>query len=290
MSIDLFACDVCGCAISGHQFGILPQFQKHFLGLRYGTRTFQTMHPPVFSTDILTSSREHFQNIDIWGRIVLTERIQLFGFIPYSSIVKKEDGQVFKQNGLGDISLLALYSIINQHQSKSLALRQNLQIGGGIKLPTGSYDVMARDGTYVPGVQLGSGSIDILANLSYIIRYQNFGLSVESSFRHNTTNDLDFQFGDRFTNAARFFYKINVKDIAILPNLGVHVETALKDKHENLILDLSGGHGVYGQMGIDIFTSSITIGFQFQPVIYENIGNGNITSSSRFSIQSMYIF
>jgi hypothetical protein len=267
--INLYGCDVCGCAISGQQFGILPQFQKHFLGLRYGTRSFQTLHPPVFSTDKSTTSNERFQNIDLWGRMVVSERIQLFGFVPYNKIVKQENETTFTQNGLGDISILGMYAIINQRQSNSLPIIQNLQIGGGVKLPTGTHDALTSDGTYVPAAQLGSGSVDILANLSYIIRYQNIGLSVESSYRHNHSNNLDFQFGHRMTNALRFFYKIDTKDISFLPH---------------------GGNGVYGQLGVDVFTSNLALGLQFQPVVFENVGNGNISSNSRFSVQSMYLF
>ncbi len=290
VSLDVAACDVCGCAISGQQFGILPQFQKHFLGLRYGTRSFQTVHPPIFSTDKLTTSKEHFQSIDLWGRMVLSERIQLFGFLPFSNIVKTEDGQTFKQNGLGDISVMAMYSVINQRQSTSSPLIQNLQIGGGIKLPTGSYDIISADGIYVPGAQLGSGSVDILANLSYIIRYEKIGLSVESSYRYNNTNKLDFQFGDRFTNAARLFYRLDIDNTVIMPHVGIHLEKSFQDIHEGLPIDLSGGLGTYGQLGFDIFTSNITFGVQFQPVLHENVAAGNITSSHRFTVQTMYIF
>lgn len=290
IAIGANACDVCGCSISGLQFGILPQFQKHFLGVRYGTKSFQTIHPPIFSTDKLVTSSEYFHNLDIWGRIVLSERIQMFGFIPYNSLVKKENGDIFRQNGLGDISMIAMYAIINQRKSTSTPITQNLQMGGGIKLPTGNHDALTLDGTYVPGAQLGSGSVDILANLNYIIRYQDWGLSVESSYRYNLTNDLDFRFGNRFTNAARLFYKIDLKNIVFMPHMGINTEKSFQDNHEGLNLDLSGGVGFYGQVGVDIFTSRATLGFQFQPVIYENIAGGNITSKNRFTIQSMYIF
>ena len=290
ISLGAHACDVCGCSISGLQFGILPQFQKHFLGVRYGTKSFQTLHPPVFSTDKLTTSNEHFQNLDLWGRIVLSERIQMFGFIPYNSVVKKENGEIFKQNGLGDVSIIAMYAIINQRKSSSLPIIQNLQVGGGIKLPTGSHDVITSDGTYIPGAQLGSGSVDILANLNYIIKYQDFGLSIESSYRYNLTNNLNFRFGNRFTNAAKLFYKIDFSKVVLMPNIGFNIEKSFQDNHEGLNLDLSGGEGFYGQVGIDIFTPNMTFGIQFQPVIYENIADGNITSKNRFTVQSMYIF
>ncbi|HMU02419.1 MAG TPA: hypothetical protein PJ990_02305 [Saprospiraceae bacterium] len=290
ISFGAHACDVCGCSISGLQFGILPQFQKHFLGVRYGTKSFQTLHSPVFSADKLTTSNELFQNLDLWGRIVLSERIQMFGFIPYNSIVKRENGEIFNQNGLGDISLIAMYAIINQRKSSSLAVIQNLQVGGGIKLPSGSHDVITSDGSYVPGVQLGSGSVDILANLNYIIKYKDSGLSIESSYRYNQTNSLDFKFGNRLTNTAKLFYKIDLAKVVLMPNMGFSIEKSFQDNHEGLNLDLSGGEGYYGQVGIDIFTTRVTIGVQFQPIIHENIADGNITSNTRLTVQSMYIF
>ncbi len=104
------------------------------------------------------------------------------------------------------------------------------------------------------------------------------------------TNNLNFRFGNRFTNAAKLFYKIDFSKVVLMPNIGFSFEKSFQDNHEGLILDLSGGEGFYGQVGLDIFTPNVTFGIQFQPVIYENIAGGNITSHNRLNIQSMYIF
>lgn len=38
------ACDVCGCSIGGNYFGILPQFHRHFVGIRYSEQSFRSAH------------------------------------------------------------------------------------------------------------------------------------------------------------------------------------------------------------------------------------------------------
>ncbi|MEO0333200.1 MAG: hypothetical protein AAF223_16195, partial [Bacteroidota bacterium] len=34
------ACDVCGCSLGSNYFGILPQFDKHFVGVRWHHSSF----------------------------------------------------------------------------------------------------------------------------------------------------------------------------------------------------------------------------------------------------------
>ncbi|MBP8240682.1 MAG: hypothetical protein KAX50_12000 [Saprospiraceae bacterium] len=48
----VLACDVCGCAVGGNYLGILPQFRRHFAGVRFQYRTFDSEHPNLFGEGI----------------------------------------------------------------------------------------------------------------------------------------------------------------------------------------------------------------------------------------------
>lgn len=291
ISLQISACDVCGCAVSGHQFGILPQFQKHFVGLRYSYRNFKSVHPPLFSTDVEKVSREYFHTTDLWGRFVLGKRIQLFGFIPYQSITKNENEISIAQRGLGDITVMAMLAIINQKRSEDGKWTQHLQLGGGIKLPTGASNFLDAENEWIPGIQLGTGTTDFMLNANYLVRQNNIGLSAEYSWRVNGHNDKqDFRYGQRQTASIRGFYILDIGNTSLMPYLGATMEHSSLDYHQGAEVDLSGGNVVYGQIGLDFFSNQFSSGISIQPVITQNVANGNLTSGPRISAQFAVLF
>ncbi|MBK9734840.1 MAG: hypothetical protein IPO92_07690 [Saprospiraceae bacterium] len=287
----VYACDVCGCAVSGHQFGILPQFQKHFVGIRYNYRSFQSVHPPLFSTDTEKVSREYFHTTDIWGRYILSDRVQLFGFVPLHHITKEEDNTTLTQKGLGDITIMGMYAIINQRTSDNGRWIHHLQAGGGIKLPTGAHDYYTGENEWIPGIQKGTGTIDFMLNTNYLLRYDEIGLSAEVGWRVNGHNTMqDFRYGQRLTTGIRSFYILHAGKNSFMPSLGCVLEQSGKDDHEGTTVDLSGGSAFFGHVGLDFFSNGFTAGFSIQPSVIQNVANGNLTSGTRFNAQFAVLF
>lgn len=75
-----------------------------------------------------------------------------------------------------------------------------------------------------------------------------------------------------------------------MPNLGLTFESSNRDYHEGAFLDLSGGKTLFGQIGVDYFAEHISMGLHYQPSIYQDVAQGNIISSNRFSAQILYLF
>ncbi|MBK9581195.1 MAG: hypothetical protein IPO48_04525 [Saprospiraceae bacterium] len=91
------ACDVCGCAVSGHQLeSCLSSEAFCWLGYSYRNLNLFIHH---YFLQMSKVSREYFHTTDLWGRFVLGKRIQLFGFIPYQSITKNENEISIAQRG-----------------------------------------------------------------------------------------------------------------------------------------------------------------------------------------------
>jgi hypothetical protein len=284
------SCDVCGCAIVGQSIGILPKFNNHLIGLRYTYKSFSSYHPSLLASDVPFSSQEYFHATEIWSRIALGKRWQLFGFVPYSVIVKQEENQRYSNSGLGDINMLAMYSILHNHINESGRFIQNLQIGGGLKLPTGKTNFITDD-DWVASIQNGTGSWDFFINANYIGRWDKTGYQIEVNYRYNTPNkNQDFLFGQRAGSSFRLFYALETSFATIMPAAGFIFEYAAKNRHSGLFNDFSGGYAISGIAGIEIFKNHFGLGIHTTLPIEEQIGQGNVHSNWRLNTHLTYFF
>lgn len=284
-------CEVCGCALSSHQFGILPQFQRHMVALRFDYRSFESTHPPLFSNDVIKTSYERFYITQVWTRFALGKKWQIFAFVPIQLHHKIEDEISTKNFGLGDISLMSMYNLIENRQIGNSIWNHNLQIGGGIKLPTGAYDMLDHEGYWIPGLQLGSGTVDWLANINYILRTPSLGFLFENSFRINNYNsETDFEYGDRFLTALNVFYVSWYKDKQILPTGGLVFEYSGQDLHDGVFNEFSGEHNLGARVGVDMFHSGFATGISATLPINQEMGGSNIKSGIRFNAYFSLIF
>ena len=77
------ACDLCGCGAGGdYAFGILPQFHRNMVGLRYAYRQYASTHPIDLSQATPTTTAEQYQTLDIVGRWYLAPRLLLQANVP----------------------------------------------------------------------------------------------------------------------------------------------------------------------------------------------------------------
>lgn len=283
-------CDVCGCSISGQTIGILPKFHHHFFGFRASVQSFDSYHPPLLSTDIAGSSREIFYTTEIWSRFQVANRWQVFGFVPFSFISKRQDGTRFLNTGLGDVNVMALYSLLQNRVSGSGKYMQTLQLGGGIKMPTGKTDFLVKD-EWTASLQNGTGTWDFFINTMYIGRWLANGFQVEVSYRKNTKQvSRDFLFGDRIGSSFRYFYSKQIKQATIMPLAGISVEYAGQNIHEGLINDLSGGYTINATAGIEFFSNRYGIGVHGTLPVKQSMSNGYLTSDGKIQTHFTYFF
>ena len=234
------SCDVCCCSMGGTNLGILPQFHKNFIGLHYFYRGFSSEHT-ILGTETKSISRELFQTTELRGRFHLNKKIQLFVLLPFNINRQTENNVTSTFAGLGDVTTFANYSIYNNEDSLSKKWKHNLQLGGGIKLPTGSYKKLDESKILNPNIQTGTGSFDILIDAIYTVRYKKWGLNNTAFYRFNTTNSNDFKY-----------------------------EKADKDVHNSFIVDQSGGSSLFTTFGLDFYYHSFTFGVNYQLPVYQD--------------------
>lgn len=287
------ACDVCGCSLGGSYFGILPQFNKNFVGLRWSQARFHAYMN--HQSDYLKpeTSNDTYQKLELWGRYYVNKRIQLFAFIPYSFNSMKGTEQVVSSHGLGDITLIGNYLLLNTGEDKTKKFKHTWMAGAGLKLPTGDSNLEDKGVLVNPNFQLGTGSLDFLLSTVYTLRYQKAGLSVESGYKINTRNRNDYVFGNQFHASSQIFYWQNAGLFAFLPNAGVYFEQAAKHRDGTILQANTGGSSVQLTAGLETYVKGFTVGFTYKHPVNQHYNSDNIadiTAKDSWSLSLTYNF
>lgn len=271
-----YACDVCGCSLGSNYFGILPQFNKHFVGIRW--------HYSVFSAQMNHISRlledeyshDMYHQLELWGRFYVTPRVQIFASLPYSMNFMRGSHQRVTASGLGDVSLIANYTLINTGEDVGNPWRHTLLAGGGIKLPTGDFRQQDQDELVNPNFQLGTGSYDAVANLLYTVRYQKVGLNLGTTHQFNTANPEGYRFGNQWNASAQFFYWQQMKAWSVLPHVGMYYERAAMHTERDIRQVNTGGDALFAQAGLDGFYRNVSLGVTYKNPVRQRMNSDQI--------------
>lgn len=285
-----YACEVCGCSMGGNYFGILPQFHGHFVGLRYQYRSFRSEHVPLFNESEQLISHEYFQTAELWGRWNPSKKVQLFAFVPVNFMRKQEAGITTLENGLGDMSLIANVVLLNTGDDIRNTWKHALQLGGGVKIPTGRSNLKLADGLVNPNFQLGTGSFDFPLNAIYTVRYKRAGLATELNYRINTPNGENYRFGNRLNTATRLFYWQQAGIVNFLPSVGMLWEHAAQDAENGIRQDLSGGQSLWFTSGLEVYFNRFSVGASYQQTLYQHLSDGQLTSYPRVAVNCNFLF
>ncbi len=287
------ACDICGCGVGGYYLGIMPQFHSNFIGLRY--RAFSFDSHLGHSHEGLFSSKEYFQSTELWARYYPTQRLQILAFVPYHFNRQETDNKNLYISGLGDISILTSYQLIAPKADTVKRLfRHNLWVGTGIKTNTGRYNYNENDATQVanPNFQLGTGSWDLLLNMTYTLRYKKIGLNIDANYKINTANEHKYRFGNRVSGTlAGFFVQRITRKFAVMPNVGIYAESSAVDHRNKFEVEHTGGSLMALSVGIETyFLGKYSLGLNFQSPITQNLADKQIKANNRALVHLTWMF
>lgn len=276
-------CDACGCSASGGIMGFASMLNSNFIGIRYFNQNYK-------STDGLYSNSlwytENFNTTQVWARIPVKENFQVSVLIPYHSHNRATAIGNQAISGLGDITLLVMYSLYQTHKDSTF-LVHTLQMGGGLKMPTGTFNE-ANSGTVNPSFQLGTGSWDYLLATEYIVRRKQFGLSTMLNYVIKTENQKNYRFGNQLNYAATFFYLYEKDTFSFAPQLGIAGETYESNYQHGQKLPKTAGNALFGKLGFEVGRNAFSLGANAMLPIQQNLTGGNVEANYRWSINLNY--
>lgn len=287
-------CDACGCSNNGGSLGMGGVVDNNFVGVRYLYQKYESRDGIFNNSPIIN---ETFNTLQVWSRIPLAKKIALQVFIPFHFHNRNYVDKINEINGLGDITVLSNYTILNKKNGayneatdKVSSSNHLLKIGVGVKLPTGSYDA-AINNSINPSFQLGTGSVDYIANMQYVYKYNKFGITNYLNYYYKTTNKKEYRFGNQFNFNSTFFYVFkDNKNHAFVPSLGVSGEFYAHNKNFNIQVINTNGHALFSNIGVEYNTEKMTFGGLAMYPINQNLAQGTIEVKYRTSLYINYNF
>ena len=289
------ACDICGSGAGGGYMGLLPGFRSKFLSLRYSYNGLSSHLGPGGSRTYLTS-RERYRLLELWGAANIGKKYRLAVFMPFNFLRRENGNGVSTQSGPGDLSLIGYRQLLNRSGTsrKGKAVQQSLWAGAGLKLPVGSYN--PEEKSIAEGVQntfqLGTGSVDFSAHVLYDIRVMNVGLNWNSSYRYNTRNRYDYQYGNKLSSNLLAYYQVpTAGKSTFTPNTGLLLEWSAKDRNASQTrVWETGGRSLMGTLGLEWSNQRIGCGLNWQTPLSQDLGEGKLKAHSRGMVYLSYSF
>jgi hypothetical protein len=251
----VYSCDACGIGGTGGYIGILPQFTKHFVGIRYQFRYFSSVSASDPASGI--RNREFYHTWNVWGRISPHKRVQIFINAPIHYYLQLDQGVKRELVGPGDVWTLVQYQVIRTNDTSSKKMRQSLQVGGGIKLPTGRYNIYDPQGYYDRNMQPGTGSWDFLLSSQYTVRWKGWA---------------------------------KAKKFSVLSSIGVSYDYGSRDIYLHQQVPNSGGQMVSASAGADLYVKRWVIGAEFKMPVYAQMSSGLLNPGPQLMSQLMFLF
>lgn len=279
-----FFCDACGCSASGGSMGFASMLNANFVGIRYFNQQYSTTDG-LYSNSVWYA--EKFNTMQVWGRIPIVKNIQLSVVVPFHFHERDtEDGKQAIQ-GLGDITVIGMYRLYQTHKDSTVFVH-TLQLGGGVKMPTGKYN-QSNAGAVNPSFQVGTGSWDYLMTTEYTIRRKRIGFNTMLNYVWKSINKKSYKFGDQFNYAGTFFY-LYEKDngFSIAPQLGFAGELYATNQQYQQKVRNTAGDVFFGKMGVELGKNKFSFGANMLLPITQNLSNGNVEAKARWTINFNY--
>lgn len=289
------ACDICGSGAGGGYMGLLPGFRNKFVSVRYSFNSLKSHLGPRGTSTYLTSV-ENYRMLELWGAANIGKHYRIAAFLPVNFIERSNGMGQFNRSGLGDISMIGYRLLFsgNRTNRQGAAIQQSLWGGLGIKLPTGDYNPEEANvqNAVQNTFQLGTGSIDLGFHLLYDLQVQDWGLNLNVSYKLNTLNKYDYQYGNKITGNALLYYQWRPGNKwSLKPNTGLMFERSAKDRNAaKEEVWATGGYTLMGTLGLEMAFDQIGMGMNWQSPWAQRLGEEKLRARDRGMIYLSYSF
>ena len=289
------ACCTVGTSIAnGGERGAIPvntlstslMFQQNILNTAYESS--QKIVDPLNRKSTVT-------NINLELEYGIVNKVSILFILPYTNRTRETnvtDSETnntevisFTGQGLGDIILLGKYEIITPNILSPLGLA----IGGGAKLPTGSFEVENNGTRLSIDLQPGTGASDLLLWGHFLYGLPSIGFSTNANFlyRYAGVNLDSYRYGDEFLTSVNGTYSF-AEFLAV--NLQLKGRFAAEDYWNGRFLPSTGGTYIDLTPSLIYYEGSFSLRVFVQVPIYRNVKGIQLAVNEMLGTEISYIF
>ena len=284
-SLDLKACDACGCSLMGNRTPLLSASNKSYLTVGWQSSGFKSI------AEQSMGSIDQFRVLDISSQYYFNDKLSVMGSIPYKFNARDLNNTRREINGLGDIRLQAAYSFL-QKQIDENKPGLFLQGNAGVSLPTGEYDPNIHDSDLPENFNPGNGSLGFSGGLTFTVTKPAGGIEFDNNTTYYLPSTGGYQFGGQYSSRVTFYANVSVKEsFQWLPFVGLEYQHVSKDQYANgIAVEETGGDNLLGTVGTQVKTGPLLIsGFINIPII-DQYANQTVELQQQFRLSATYIF
>lgn len=191
----------------------------------------------------------------------------------------------FDGNGIGDVTVLGKYEII----SPTILSQIGLTLGGGVKLPIGSY-TQENNGTRLSiDLQPGTGATDVLLWGNFYKGFQplNFAINANVFYRYAGVNLDGYRFGDEYIfllNGEYYFSDF------LTFSFGLRGRFSNEDYWGGRFLPSTGGTYYDILPSLIYYEGSYSLKVFYQTPLYRNVRGIQLTTNSIIGAELLFAF
>ncbi len=280
-----FACDACGCSISGGGIGLLANYKKNFVALNWsGARFVGSPLHGSGGTDI-------FNTVELSLRFHISKRFKVQLNQPYRYNTRRIGENSDGRSGISDTRIVATYAILKDWPI-SKRIRLYFEVGGGIKLPLGAYDKDIQKKNLPENFNVGNGSWGYLFQPNLLLTRYNLGLIINGFFQLNEKTKDGYHFGNQTAIRTAVFYDAYLgKGFSIAPAAGVYYERIGQDRYAfQSDVPGTGGRGTFLQTGTTFKYKQWSYNFTYSFPLKQSYSEEAVDARGRISTQITYLF
>lgn len=289
------ACCTVGTSIAnGGERGAIPantlstslSIQHNILNTAY--QSSQQVDDPLNRKSTVT-------NINLEFEYGLVNRVSILLVLPYTNRTREtnvtdsetNDTEVisFTGQGFGDIILLGKYEII----TPSILSPLGLAIGGGAKLPTGSFEEEISGTRLSIDLQPGTGATDLLLWGHFLYSFPSIGISTNANFlyRYAGVNLDSYRYGDEFLTSLNGTYSF-ADFLAV--NLQLKGRFAAEDYWNGRFLPSTGGAYIDLTPSLIYYEGSFSLRVFVQVPVHRDVKGIQLAVNEMLGTEISYIF
>ena len=266
------ACDMCACGAGSNYSGIIPNFSKNLVGLRYQHQKSTYILNDINANGTSIVEGDNYHRTDLYFRYYATKRVQLMAFLPYQVHQRIESLRTTTITGVGDINAIAYYTFFNTGDSIGKTHKHTWYAGGGVKLPTGKYQQRDETKAMLPSLfQIGTGAYAFSVQNIYTYRFKNVGINTNLQYRYNLKNEIGFKLGNQIIANANLFYFKKFRTFSLLPSVGFLFDQIEKNENFNLKNPTTGGYASMASIGVDTYYKRFVFQLMAFSIVDQNL-------------------